>query len=460
MELKAGSMQDRRWLEQVQFYLMKSKGTAFGLFMHRISVFITDQPHESNAPAFIGMRTDGTLLMYFHRPQVMKLSIPGAAELLKHEVLHVVYGHLATRGQKLTKDYGNKITNVAMDLVINQNLDMDMLEKEGLPGCRIEQFKFPPNLTTTQYCELLLKDYPDMQKLEQKLIIMCGPGQGTFEVFDENMQAVPDAVRDAALAKLVEETYNEAQRRNKDGGVGRGWGSGESMEFIASVKRKPQAPWHTLLRQLEGKHLRHEREINKKRPSRRHPAHWGRVRVGGLYIWCAIDTSGSMGAQLLRLVNPELKGIHSRGAVMDIIHIDGAIAKVESFNPFHGVQKFFGRGGTDFSEVFLKLRSTHAAERPAYVVFFTDGYGGIEQYRAALDAQYGKGWTANYEKGGHKCTPEKVDVVWVLMPNTMKPDQFRKSVCGFGYIITIPDVGESMAQAAARAATPDVEDEE
>lgn len=473
---------DRKWVENIEFHLMKNQGTSFALFLHQVVVVLSDVPGPKGTPAFIYMRDDSTVVMQFHAPSVARLSLYGAVELMKHEILHVIFGHLCSLTKDLYKDYHPDIVGIAMDLAVNQQVDEKLLAREGFKGTTIEDFGFPPNLTTRQYCELLKEK---IKIIEVPLLVFVqgkcdkkGPGStlkvavpsskggkeqdpnskkgkggkdsgqgtadqqpdpsqpilpsGVWEVIGETQ--VPDAVRDMKIEKIILQVRDEAQKR--DGTQSRGWDAGEAKEVIEQLKRRPSVPWFTYLRMMESRHLRTERVLTRRRPSRRCPTHFGRIRKNGLYVWFGVDTSGSMGVDQLCRVDPELKGIYQRGAEVMVIHCDAGIAKIEEYNPRRGLREFCGRGGTDFSPIFLHLKETHWQDWPDFMVLYTDGYGGIEAYAAKMREELGNKYDEYCSKHLTK-TPEGIDLLCVLPPNCTKPDAFREIV-PFGKVVVLP----------------------
>ena len=137
----------------------------------------------------------------------------------------------------------------------------------------------------------------------------------------------------------------------------------------------------SILRRMESKHRQEFKIPTYKRPSRRGPTppYMGRVKRNSLQIWWLQDTSGSMGRDVLCLPDPELKGIVRRGAEIWVFHVDGGIAKKELYHPRRGLNAFYGRGGTEFSDPFLELLKTSPKHKPGFVIYYTDGYGGLDQ---------------------------------------------------------------------------------
>jgi predicted metal-dependent peptidase len=457
---KASEKISRKWIEEIVYSLLREGEVTYGLFLHKILIETTTKliVHHSDgrppAPACIGMKRDGTLIMTFSWPFIEKLTFEQRRELLKHEVLHVVFGHISSRGFRITDTYGPVISNIGMDLVINQHIDPLMFADDcPIKGLLPSDFGFPNELTTVEYCELLIEKFgiEATDRAIDKVLKMIGDGMLGVESEDgdlppgqtrilEVMDLSPEEkeILDASVKKVLNEVREQADRvKDKKEGTGRGWDAAEAREFIKQLNRKAQAPWHRLLRAKESFHRTTLRMPTKIRPSRRHPQHYGRIRKCGLSVWFMIDTSGSMGEAQLSMVDAELRGIDGRGAEITVIHSDAGIANVEPYSRHRSIKEFYGRGGTDFSEVLIALRKE--PRKPAIFVGYTDGYGGIEQYIQEVKDEIGE---AAYDAFVAKCRSksiEGVDTLWLIPEGCMDPEDFKESVCSWGDIIVIPN---------------------
>ena len=71
--------------------------------------------------------------------------------LLKHELLHIAFGHLI-----LSDKYPNKkLFNIAADIEINQYIDSDMLPAGGLTLNTFKELRLPRKAGTSEYYKLL-----------------------------------------------------------------------------------------------------------------------------------------------------------------------------------------------------------------------------------------------------------------------------------------------------------------
>jgi len=171
--------------------------------------------------------------------------------------------------------------------------------------------------------------------------------------------------------------------------------------------------WDYFLRQKEGSHRGYTRVVDKRKLSRRCDWHFGRRTISSLNIAFLIDTSGSMTAKDLQIVEPEVEAIAERNAQIMIIHVDADVRKHFLYEPGMELAEYFGRGGTDFDPGFAKVQElAESGEFVAdFATYLTDGYGAI----------------------GDK-DKEPIDTLWVLTDNGMEVAKFKKEVVPWGTV--------------------------
>jgi len=446
------------WIEAARFHLMEADGTENAVFLHRVSIVDTRRPLPGNAPAAIGVRGNRDLTILFCYPLVQHLPPEAAAELLKHELLHYIFGHISERTTELRNKYGDAIVMKAVDLVVNQLCDTGLLAEHGLPGITVQLYEFPENLTTEQYCQLLVKDEKKsnetMQKLREhfnKAFEAAAGGKGDLDELieeaekdDDKAEGKPtpghgvltevfvdgeldEELRDETIVNAIEQARKEAEEAGME--KGRGWDAGEAMEFIKRVKRPAAVHWQRYVRQMASCHMNVRRVSSRRRPSRRYPSYFGRVKRMGSDMWLGVDTSGSMGKGELQLVDPEARALSQQDVLITVIHVDAGVAKMEMYNPHKGLVEFAGRGGTDFSPLFFELDKLPRVARPAFLVYFTDGYGCCSRYLQEKNITYdGKRPLA---------CPAGVETLWLIPEGCTKREDFLKIV-PFGEVVIVP----------------------
>ena len=128
-----------------------------------------------------------------------------------------------------------------------------------------------------------------------------------------------------------------------------------------------------------------------------------------------VDTSGSMRENQLRLVDPELRGLHYRGANITVIQCDTEVAKTHKYNPFQSLQDFHGRGGTDY-------------------------------YTQVIKQERGDKWYAQFLSNTPTVSPDGVDTLWLIPEGCMPADEFKKNIVPWGNIVVVPDETKTTAQ--------------
>ena len=383
----------------------------YALFLHHMDIRAEDTPRIP-APASIGVIADGTMVMRLCFPALKKLGlldINPFREVLKHETLHFIQGHVGSRGRKLADKYGIEIEGIAADLVVNQFIDAPAIITSAFKPLLIKDFNFPPNLTTEAYCKLILGRIEEVKnKIEMKLV-NDGNGEYKLEVILENESdsgnEVSDVIKDAAIVNVVKQVTDELKES-----VARGFKSLDAEEYVKALEQPSKIPWYVHLRKYEGKYARKDIVPSKRRPSRRCPQHFGRIRKHGLVALFVIDTSMSMSKQELQYVEPEVKGLAERGTFVHVMHVDAGVTKIVEYKRYMKIEKFSGRGGTDFRPAFKKIPELYPP--PDFVVYFTDGAGiaPVEQ---------------------------PIPTLWVLTSTGMSTHLFRDTICSWGEITTL-----------------------
>jgi len=416
--------------------------------------------------------TDRIMLLCYY-PFVSRLPFDARLAMLKHEAIHIIDGHLGTLGVELRNEYGPTLANVAADIYVNMKFNHKPLLKAGLELMTIERFGFPADLSSRDYAELLRQrqysgkgdcDFPDTYivgdgqggkegMLDQNGNPISGStpvdpqagssgksgddftGKGQYratEVFDITDKEAAQA--DQATAEIRESVASSLKAEDK--AWGRGFQGADYAQSIAASKRQSQVPWSYYVRMMETSHRADVVVPTRRRLSRRNAFHLGRIRRYGLEVVFMVDTSGSMGEEQLRLVDPELQGLHARGAHITVLHCDTAVAKIHEYSPHTSLCEFHGRGGTDFSAAFMKMRELFP--KPGLFIGYTDGWGGVEQYVDIVKGEQGTAWYDNFIASGPTVSPDGVDSLWLIPEGCMDPVEFHRSVVPWGNVVVVP----------------------
>jgi predicted metal-dependent peptidase len=455
----------REWLEELVYYMLEEKHYDYCYALHNIDIVAVDQPFAfcgpNPVPAAVSLNEDtDQITLHLYWPIVSRISFEARMQLVMHETVHVIDGHLSSYGHKIRKMFGPIVANMAMDIYVNQKIDRDALEADGLPGTQLKHFEgFPPDLSSFEYAELLQSEV-DSGKIKlpkEPLVIILGAGDpndptdplaGTAgqpgEDFTGKGQYVPSEIlnvdeenamtADEKTRALIQNVKSTLESTNKS--WGRGFGGADQAQFVEASKRESEVPWAYYLKALESKHRAEIVIPTRRRPSRRHPAHVGRVRRYGLDVAFVVDTSGSMGDVELREVDPELRALHYRGANIEIYHCDAAVAKVEQYNPFKSLEEFYGRGGTEFSDALIQI--DERPQKPGFIAVFTDGYGGIEAYKEKIVSERGSAWWEDFIASNPTAGPSGIETLWILPDGCMEPAEFKARIVPWGQAIKVP----------------------
>jgi predicted metal-dependent peptidase len=312
-----------------------------------------------------------------------KRSKPEARGLLKHELLHVLLGHPVRR----SSFPDTKRFDLAADLVVNALLDDDERTPDDLLPRDFGELNLPPSGTVEDYYRLLPPtpaEEKDPENGEATATVTAETGEADGEddgqteghgglpnqgrrshdgwtTFDEG-SALEKMLREAYIAAVTEEAYSRGTRA---GNV-----SSKLLRALQlALARKAAADWRTVLRRFRASAETTRIRSTIQRPSRR----FGTVPGTRIQRLCrlvvCIDTSGSLSAEDLGIIDAELRHLARTDAQIQLIFCDAAVVGEAAFR---GALPTYvpGGGGTLFDPALL------AAEKydPDGIVYFTDGW--------------------------------------------------------------------------------------
>lgn len=464
-------VEDRIWLEKLLYYMMEQEQLDYCYTFHNMETLATREPFATIGmmPVPMAVQVDDTdrlrLLCYY--PMFEKVPFKAQLAMLRHEAIHIIDGHVGTIGLELREQYGQLLANMAMDVYVNQKIDIQPLLDCGFRPLTIELFGLPPDLSSREYAELLSQNKKAQEFLEQaertggiRVIVQSVDGRGNAdkadngdggrngndgdnaadigeqpqftEVFDVSKK---DAARiDNAVQSIRKSVEDVLQSKGKE--WGRGFCGADYKESVEALQRQSTVPWYYYIRMAETAARADIVTPTRRRLSRRHETHLGRIRRYGLEVAFMIDTSGSMGSDELSLVDAELRGLHTRGAHIMVIHSDAAVAQIHEYSPYQPLTEFYGRGGTDFSEALLAVRQLPI--RPGLFIGYTDGYGGVEMYVERVQQERGAAWYDAYVAQHPRANPDGIDTLWLLPEDAMEPEEFTRDIVPWGDVVVVP----------------------
>tara|TARA_R110000737_G_scaffold346281_1_gene375868 strand:+ start:188 stop:1351 length:1164 start_codon:yes stop_codon:yes gene_type:complete len=285
--------------------------------------------------------------------------------LLKHELLHISFGHLIMRDL-----YPNhKLFNIAADLEINQYIGDAYLPEGGLTLNTFPELNLPEKAGTKKYYELLEENCDGdstCESLESILSQMDGDSQydhKTWEEFDELAEADKKLIQ-----KQVEHQLKETaeQTMKRCGNL-----PGELEDLIKRLTHIEPASfdWKGYLKRFVGNSsLSFTKKVRRKH-NKRYTGNPGLKVKFKNNILVGVDTSGSVSNSELKEFMNELAHMHKTGHQITVAQCDTQIGSVEVFNPKKDWD-IVGRGGTSFQPV-IDLYN----EKKVYtaLIYLTDG---------------------------------------------------------------------------------------
>lgn len=299
------------------------------------------------------------------------------SEVLKHEMMHVVFKHVMVDAEcyKAKK----QLSNLAMDLEINQLLDVAAVGKMG--GCYVGQSEAPWEMwakgQTWEFYLRLLESLPEEMQTRLK-----GEGGGEGEgLLDQHMFGEPlTEEQAAALGKLVERVVRGAVRMTgKDRGLGTEM-EAKLVEYGMGDLLEERVPWQTLLQNLlsncrshktYGTYKKHNKKLNGLVQGFGGTAVFpGLRRKPRTKVLVAVDESGSVSDGAWAALLDALKGMDET-AEWDVVPFDGECHWENMVSPGVNYSSRHLCGGTDFTNV-IEAYNQHGKGYSALVIL-TDG---------------------------------------------------------------------------------------
>jgi predicted metal-dependent peptidase len=285
--------------------------------------------------------------------------------LLKHELLHISFGHLVMRDL-----YSNhKLFNIAADLEINQYIDRDALPEGGLFLDTFPELNLPKKAGTKKYYELLEQECKDnpCQSLQSILDQMDGDSQydhKTWKEFDELTEAEKKLIQ-KQVEHQIKETADQTKKRC--GNI-----PGELADLIKRLTNiePPKFDWKGYLRRFVGNSTVSYTKKLRRKYNKRYSDNPGLKIKFKNNILVGVDTSGSVSNDELKEFMSELTHMYKTGHKITVAQCDTQINSVEEFNPRKDWE-IKGRGGTVFQPVidlFNKKKGVYTA-----LIYLTDG---------------------------------------------------------------------------------------
>ena len=284
--------------------------------------------------------------------------------LIKHELLHIAFGHMTMRDIFQDK----KLFNIAADLEINQYIDAYQLPEGGITMDSFPELSLPYRAGTKEYYKLLkqAQDQGQSESLQNLLDSQDGNSpydHNTWEEFDE----LPESTQRLIEKQIDHQINTVAETLEKSSGNI----PGEIKSVLKRIRHvdPPKFDWRGYLRRFVGNSNIVYTKKTRKKINKRFPGNPAIKVKTKSHILVGIDTSASVNNNELKEFMSELYHISKTGNQITIAQCDTQLNSIEKFNPKKDLN-IKGRGGTDFQPVI-----DHYNEKGYYttLIYFTDG---------------------------------------------------------------------------------------
>ena len=290
--------------------------------------------------------------------------------LLKHELLHIAFGHLTS-----FKSFKNKrLANVAMDMEINQYIDKDWLPEGGIDIDNYEDLNLERKAGCRYYYDKLnqFQDEKDkngtcgnegMDKLLDQVANGEGPDHSTWEEF-ENLSEAEQKLIEKQLQKVLADAKEQTikKRGNVPGEI-------EGVIIIEEIVA-PKFDWRGYIRRFTGVSTKVFTKKIRRKENRRFSDNPGLKIKMKQHMLLAIDTSGSVSDSELQEFMGEIHHIYKVGVDVTVVQCDTSIRSIEPYKGKHEIN-VAGRGGTEFDPVLDYYNANQ--KKYTSLVYFTDG---------------------------------------------------------------------------------------
>ena len=290
--------------------------------------------------------------------------------LLKHELLHIAFGHLVSFSSFSNK----KLANIAMDMEINQYIEASWLPEGGINIDDYTDIQLDRKAGCRYYYDQLLRlqDEKDKngstgdQKMDNLLDNIASgdvPDHSTWEEFEDMSEAEKKLI-EKQVQKILQDAKEQTvkKRGNVPGEI-------EGLIVLDEVT-KAKFDWKGYLRRFTGTSTKIFTKKIRRKENYRYEDNPGLKIKMRQHMLLAIDTSGSVSNEELSEFMNEIHHIHKAGVDITIVQCDTSIRSIEPYKGKNDL-KVHGRGGTEFDPV-LDYYNANIGKYTS-LVYFTDG---------------------------------------------------------------------------------------
>lgn len=306
-----------------------------------------------------------------------KLKAKERVAVLKHEMLHLVLKHIF-RGPGTDPE----LENIAADIVVNQYVAPWPLPEGAILLSTFPDLKLEPDQSMEWYLAKLKKLRNDdaknkfpisstaLQNIKDNSKLIGQHNLWDSRNEDSDTKEIVTGANNAAIEATLKNIVSQALTKVKTDQ----WGSmpASLRRSIDSIVAQPKLPWKRLLRIFCQSCGKSRIVTTRNKESVRFPGNPG-IRIKRLqHVAVAIDTSGSINEEVLKIFWAEIIGIYKTGAKITIIECDAAVQKIWVLKNSKEIPKLNGGGGTNFDPVFKWLNENRHSGIGG-CIYLTDG---------------------------------------------------------------------------------------
>jgi len=304
-----------------------------------------------------------------------ELSEPHQHGLLKHELLHIAFGHIVLADRYPDK----KLFNIAADIEINQYIDDHMLPPGGLQRNSFPGIYLPRKAGTKKYYDILSetcdgKGGSSNEELDKLLKEMNGESQYCHKEWEE-ISDLPEAEK-----KLVQKQYEHQMKQTAEE-IQKKCGNipGELAEIIERLFHiePPKFNWKAYLKRFISNASKVYTKKLRRKDNKRYAANPGLKIKHRNHVLVGVDTSGSVSSEELVEFMHELNHMHRTGNEITVAQFDTELTDVSVFDPKKNWE-IKGRGGTYFQPVVDHYNDPK--NKYSAFICLTDGEAGIPSH--------------------------------------------------------------------------------
>lgn len=298
---------------------------------------------------------------------------------LKHQILHLIFKHVYR-----VRLFGNKeIFHIAADLVVNQYLLPSQLTQDAICLDKFAAFNLLPHQTVDYYYAKLAEHY-NTSEIQNTIQDDIDESNGTAfqKPLDEHQDWGKISDQEGAVKQYIQGTIdmyldNSARRINTQefGLLPAGL---QTLLTEVTERFQTKINWKRMLKLFAESSRKTFVHNTLKRPSKRYGTNPGIKIRSKQKLLIALDTSGSIDENQLKVFFDEVYHIWKQSSEIMIVECDTIIQKQYTYKG-KTPEITSGGGGTCFDD---PINYANTQYRPDALIYFTDGFGPKPIYKS------------------------------------------------------------------------------